>query len=158
MGTKIAASRLTVDGARFIGVETMPVEKWFDIPDNPIQRNTEERAKRARHLHKLTPSHYTVALAKYKGNGKREKVDGHTRGYIWLNTLTDALDNGEDGAEYTWENPKTGHNGIVTPLNTKTHDGMHCRDVDIRNFAGNFSGRAIHLMCRKDGDWMAVIQ
>lgn len=75
---------------------------------------------------------------------------------IWLNTLTDALENGEDGVEVQWENPKTGHHGTVTPLNRKRHDGMDCRDVDIRNFAGNFTGRAIHLMCRKDGDWMAV--
>ena len=58
--------------------------------------------------------------------------------------------------EVKWENPKTGHNGTLTPLNKKTHDGMDCRDVDIRNFAGNFTGRAIHLMCRKDGKWLAI--
>ena len=77
---------------------------------------------------------------------------------IWLGTLTDALENGADGVEVKWENPKTGHNGTIVPLNHKTHQGMDCRDVDIRNFAGNFSGRAIHLMCEKDGNWLAVTQ
>lgn len=75
---------------------------------------------------------------------------------IWLGALTDALETGADGAEFKWENPKTGHNGTIIPLNRKTHEGMDCRDVDIQNFAGNFTGRAIHLMCRKDGDWLAV--
>lgn len=75
---------------------------------------------------------------------------------IWLDTLTKALENGEDGTEFKWENPKSGHNGTIIPLNSKTHDGMDCRDVDIRNYAGNFTGRAIHMMCRKDGNWVAV--
>lgn len=75
---------------------------------------------------------------------------------IWLDALTNTLENGEDGVEVKWENPKTGHNGTLTPLNKKTHDGMDCRDVDIRNFAGDFTGRAIHLMCRKDGKWLAI--
>lgn len=75
---------------------------------------------------------------------------------IWLDTLTEALDNGEDGVAVEWENPKTGHGGSIVPLNTKTQDGMDCREVDIRNVAGNFSGRAIHLMCRKDGSWVVI--
>ena len=75
---------------------------------------------------------------------------------IWLDALTDALENGKDGVEHKWENPKTGHNGTIVPLNSKTHEGMACRDVDIRNAAGNFTGRAIHLMCKKDGKWLAV--
>ena len=77
---------------------------------------------------------------------------------IWLDTLSDTLDNGEDGVEVKWENPKTGHNGTIVPLNRKTHQGMDCRDVDIRNFAGNFTGRAIHLMCKKDDNWVVVTQ
>lgn len=91
MGTKVAASRLasdSIEGARLIGIEKMPVEEWLAIPDNPIQRNTEKRAKTARHLRTLDPAHYVVAMAKYKGNGRREKVDGHTRAFIWENTLT----------------------------------------------------------------------
>ena len=75
---------------------------------------------------------------------------------IWLYTLTNALDNGKDGAEVKWENPKTGHGGAITPLNTITQDGMDCRDVELRNFAGDFTGRSAHLMCRKDGKWLAV--
>ena len=77
---------------------------------------------------------------------------------IWLRTLTDALESGEDGVEVKWENPKTGHGGTVTPLNRKTHDGMDCRDVDVSNVAGTFTGRAVHMMCKKNGDWLAVTQ
>ena len=58
---------------------------------------------------------------------------------IWLDTLTKTLDSGEDGVEVKWENPKTGHKGTITPMNRKTHEGMDCRDVDIRNVAGSSS-------------------
>lgn len=77
---------------------------------------------------------------------------------IWLDTLSNALDKGKDGAEVKWENPKTGHGGTITPLNAKTHNGMDCRDADIRNFAGDFTGQSVYLMCKKDGKWLAVTE
>lgn len=76
------------DGIRLLGRKSMALEKWLDVPENPVQRDTEYRARRAKHLHKLAPSHLTVAMAKVKGNGKIWKVDGHTRAFVWLNTLT----------------------------------------------------------------------
>ncbi len=82
------ASDFEKDGIRLLGRKTMPVERWLDVPDNPVQRDTEHRAKRAKHLHKLAPAHLTVAMAKLEDNGKVWKVDGHTRAFVWLNTLT----------------------------------------------------------------------
>ena len=78
---------------------------------------------------------------------------------MMLHTLEQAMDQASDGTEVTWENPKTGHHGSIVPLNTKTHEGMDCRDADIRNFAGSFTGRGIHLMCKTDdGKWRAITQ
>ena len=77
---------------------------------------------------------------------------------IMLNTVTDALENAENGTGVEWENAKTGNHGIVTPLNRKTRDGMDCRELEIRNFAGSFTGRAIHLMCKIGDEWKAVTE
>lgn len=78
---------------------------------------------------------------------------------MMLDTLDQALDQASDGSEVKWENPKTGHHGTIVPLNTKTHDGMDCREADVRNFAGSFTGRGIHLMCKTgDGEWKAITQ
>ena len=75
---------------------------------------------------------------------------------IMLDTITETLDNVENGVTVDWKNPKTGHHGTVTPRSRTTRDGMECREVDIQNVAGNFNGRAIHLMCKMDGEWKAV--
>ena len=77
---------------------------------------------------------------------------------IMLNTVTDALENTENGTGVEWENAKTGNHGTVTPLNRKTRDGMDCRELEIRNFAGSFTGRAIHLMCKIGDEWKAVTE
>ena len=77
---------------------------------------------------------------------------------VMLNAVTDALENAEDGTEVAWENSKTGNHGTVTPMNRISRDGMDCRELDIRNFAGNFSGRAVHLMCKIGNEWKAITE
>ena len=77
---------------------------------------------------------------------------------IMLNTITDALENAEDGTEVEWENSKTGNHGTVTPLSRKNRDGMDCRELEIHNFAGSFTGRARHLMCKIGDEWKAVTE
>jgi hypothetical protein len=61
---------------------TMTPAEWSAIPGNPRQRNTEERARRAKHL--LTPSldQQAVKMAVLP-DGRRFKVDGHTRDLFW---------------------------------------------------------------------------
>lgn len=64
--------------------QRMTPAEWANVPDNPIQRDTEKHAKKAqtRHLSKPAPSHCRTALAELP-NGKRFKLDGHTRSFLW---------------------------------------------------------------------------
>lgn len=63
---------------------TMPVSEWIAIPENPIQRDTVEHAKRAinGHLRKYSETHRRVAMA-VLSSGERYKLDGHTRALLW---------------------------------------------------------------------------
>ncbi len=67
---------------RQIGVITMSTTDWIAVPDNPIQRNTQERAKRANHLVVFEPVHAEVSMAMLP-DGSRFKIDGHTRAHKW---------------------------------------------------------------------------
>ena len=73
---------------------------------------------------------------------------------LMLNALTDALENADNGIEVKWENPETGYHGSITPLNQITRDGKDCRQVNIRNIAGDFRGSGDYLFCQyEDGEW-----
>lgn len=62
-------------------IEIKP-EEWASVFDNPRQRDTESRARRASHLMTPHPSHCKVNMALLP-DGRRYKLDGHTRSYIW---------------------------------------------------------------------------
>ncbi len=64
-----------------------------------------------------------------------------------------ALEENKDGQLSEWKNPETGHSGSITPLNSKTIDGMHCRKVRFLNRTENISGQAIYTFCRVDNKW-----
>lgn len=64
------------------GIFTMPISDWLAIPDNPRQRNTEARARLARHLDVFEPIHAHVDMA-ILPDGTKFKLDGHTRSYKW---------------------------------------------------------------------------
>lgn len=66
------------------GVIELAVEHWISIPDNPRQRDTAARAKRAKHLRELHPTHCLVNMARLP-DGSCYKLDGHTRAYLWQN-------------------------------------------------------------------------
>jgi hypothetical protein len=60
----------------------MKVSDWIKVQDNPIQRDTERHAAKAKHL--LTPlSIHAVVYAAELPNGKLVKLDGHTRALLW---------------------------------------------------------------------------
>jgi hypothetical protein len=61
---------------------TMTAAEWANVPDNPRQRDTVARASKAKHLNVLEPTHTLVAIAELP-DGKRYKLDGHTRAYKW---------------------------------------------------------------------------
>jgi hypothetical protein len=60
---------------------TMTPAEWAAVPDNPRQRDTEKRAKNAKHLHQLHSTHTLVHMAEW--NGGSCKLEGHTRAKIW---------------------------------------------------------------------------
>jgi surface antigen len=65
----------------------------------------------------------------------------------------DALDNSPDGATTSWENPKTGHKGTVTPLKTYEDSGMTCRTVRFSSEAADLTGTSTHSLCKKADRW-----
>lgn len=65
----------------------MSVEDWIAIPDNPIQRDTERHASKAKHLHNpLAPHRHVWAAVKPDGNILC-KLDGHTRALMWKRNM-----------------------------------------------------------------------
>ncbi len=82
----------------------LTIEEFLLLPEVPMQRNTEERAKMSstkRNLGILHPAHPNVILAKltktscYHGKNYPKDwigiLDGNTRRYIWDNDLSDAI-------------------------------------------------------------------
>lgn len=67
--------------------EEMSIETLFDIDDCPRQRDTAKRAARAKHLDVLFPTHMVVSIAELP-NGRRMKLDCHTRLYKWASGST----------------------------------------------------------------------
>jgi hypothetical protein len=61
---------------------TMTANQWACIADNPRQRDTVARAAKAKHLDVLEPTHTMVSVAELP-DGRRYKLDGHTRAYKW---------------------------------------------------------------------------
>lgn len=60
----------------------MSVKDWIAVEDNPIQRDTERHAAKAKHLLTPLPTHSFVFAAQLP-NGKLIKLDGHTRALMW---------------------------------------------------------------------------
>lgn len=70
---------------------TMTAREWMEMEDNPIQRNTELQAKKARnkHLKVSSPTHARVSAAQLP-DGHQYKLDGHTRSLLWQEGALDA--------------------------------------------------------------------
>jgi len=66
------------------GTIPMSPEQWFQVADNPIQRNTEEHAEQAVKAHLSEPHmmHRFTNAARLP-DGHLIKLDGHTRGLLW---------------------------------------------------------------------------
>lgn len=70
-------------------VKRLKVSDWIRITDNPIQRDTEKHAAKAKHLLKPLPIHAIVYAAQLPDEPKDwayenlVKLDGHTRALLW---------------------------------------------------------------------------
>ena len=73
-------------GYRLLGQSTMSLAEWASIEPNPRQRDTALHARKAKHLREYDPLHRFVTMAVLP-NGRRLKVDGHTRSYVWQNAM-----------------------------------------------------------------------
>lgn len=60
----------------------MTTPEWIAVKTNPIQRDTERHAQKAKHL--LTPQDvHAIVFAARLPNGELVKLDGHTRAFLW---------------------------------------------------------------------------
>lgn len=71
--------KITVGGG---STRRMRVSEWIQVEDNPIQRDTEAHAAKAKHLRTWHPTHGFVFAAQLP-SGKLIKLDGHTRALLW---------------------------------------------------------------------------
>jgi len=71
----------------------LTLAEWHGVPANPRQRNTERRARRARHLRRFRPEHAVVHMALLP-DGSTVKIDGHTRDWLWWLGETEGLPDG----------------------------------------------------------------
>ena len=73
---------------------TVTVEDWAKVADNPIQRNTEAHATRSSkpggHLSLPHETHRNVAAALLP-SGKMIKLDGHSRSWLWSESLLNPM-------------------------------------------------------------------
>jgi len=67
-----------------------------------------------------------------------------------------ALNDNEDGKESAWKNQETGNSGSITPLDTSTIDGMHCRKATIKKKSKLRSREATFTFCKKGDKWKAA--
>lgn len=83
-GTETGVSPVTslVIGGGFPKRTYMSPEEWGTVEDNPRQRDTARHAARADHLKIPHPIHSFVNMAVLP-DGRRYKLDGHTRGFLW---------------------------------------------------------------------------
>lgn len=62
--------------------KTMSATDWIGVRDNPIQRDTERHALKAKHLKTPLPIHSIVYAAELPDRSL-VKLDGHTRALLW---------------------------------------------------------------------------
>ena len=66
---------------------------------------------------------------------------------MWA-SVQQALEESEDQATLTWENPETGAGGELTPVGSYTKNEMPCRRMQILNRAGKDEARWTFGFCK----------
>ena len=97
-----------------VSVQEMCYEDFVRLMEVPMQRNTEERLKIAKHLRVLRPEHCIVHLAKltkdctvegkFYRKGLLMRVDSNTRAMAWDEGKSDAIPEKVLAIIYDWEN------------------------------------------------------
>lgn len=77
-----------------IRTQLMPIHEFLALPAFPGHRDSESRAKSARHLHAYVPEHVDVALGEYldgAGEVRLVRITGNTRAFVWAQGLSDKV-------------------------------------------------------------------
>jgi surface antigen len=70
------------------------------------------------------------------------------------NTLGEALNDGNEGDSFSWENPDSGNSGRFTVLDTHEDFDTTCRNVRTHTEAAGRTGGGIFRLClADDGTW-----
>lgn len=81
---KIAAVMPKKIDVKPLKIITMTPEQWHKVPANPYQKAKRAQRIKIAHLRQFVEEHATVRMGIYP-DGKRCKIDAHTRGDIWIN-------------------------------------------------------------------------
>ena len=76
---------------------------------------------------------------------------------LFNQSVVRALNTAKDKTTVSWENPKTGAHGKITPVSTYVTNGKRCRLLDIENFVSNKSAKWRFNFCQQaDKSWKYV--
>ena len=68
-----------------------------------------------------------------------------------------AVSDNADNEMLSWQSTDTDSRGEITPLDTKTANGLTCRRTRIVNYARGTEGEGVYELCQQpDGDWKIV--
>jgi surface antigen len=66
-----------------------------------------------------------------------------------------ALNEAKDNESYVWNNPNTGHAGVITVLNSQQQQAL-CRELRLINTAGELTSTTTTTLCKSDKKWKEV--
>jgi surface antigen len=73
---------------------------------------------------------------------------------IFMAAVIDTLERNHDRQGASWENPKTGAHGDLTPRVSFERAGNRCRELEVANSARGHDNRVVVMMCKHtDGEW-----
>jgi hypothetical protein len=88
-GKTVAAKPKTINVTGLKSIYMTPAD-WIKVPANPIQKPNRASRRRNDHLRTFNETHARVYMAQYP-NGKRCKLDGHGRSFVWEHELSDFI-------------------------------------------------------------------
>ena len=73
---------------------------------------------------------------------------------ILMTSIQKALNEKKDGEKLAWKNEKTGHAGLVNPLDTTLENNLKCRNTRLINRANKKIAKTVFKFCKQpDGVW-----
>lgn len=67
-----------------------------------------------------------------------------------------AVDDNADGKTSSWKNSQSGNSGSITPLDSSTIDGNHCRRVKFINRAKENYSESTFTFCKINNLWKVI--